>query len=311
MLLTARLSSDLKKIALPLFYLFVLLIFIYWMNTTNLNFKDVPIRSLTESDISFLKAWIKTSELNDDDIRSHIMAVHSEVLASNHVYKCISEFGYLTPRSARHPDYQSVVSAARAAGPSYTVADIGTCFGQDTRALILDGVCPSSILASDLHDFYWRAGLKLYMDEPANRDRRSSLIGAGAESIKQVRTVFGDWATEPGAPVDMGAGYSDSFECVLLMAVLHVLSRRQCECLLGRVCGILRPGGRLIGWAVGSKSGAREWAQTPDGKATRWLHDQHTLEAMLRGAGFAGEVKVTFDESIDDDNSTLQFSALK
>ena len=54
-------------------------------------------------------------------------------------------------------------------------------------------------------------------------------------------------------------------------AVLHVLSKVDCEKFLSNVQLLLKPGGSLYGWAVG-RTTAGEWAATPDAKQKRWLH---------------------------------------
>ena len=54
-------------------------------------------------------------------------------------------------------------------------------------------------------------------------------------------------------------------------AVLHVLSKVDCEKFLGNVELLLKPKGSTYGWTVGSLE-PKEWADTPDGKQKRFLH---------------------------------------
>ena len=54
-------------------------------------------------------------------------------------------------------------------------------------------------------------------------------------------------------------------------AVLHVLSKADCEKFLSNVGLLLKPGGSMYGWTVGSIP-PREWADTPDGRQKRFLH---------------------------------------
>lgn len=63
-------------------------------------------------------------------------------------------------------------------------------------------------------------------------------------------------------------------------AVLHVLSRGDCEKFLRNVNLLLKPGGSVYGWTVGNAE-PREWADTPDGKQKRYLHSpvSHTAQA--------------------------------
>eukprot|EP00668_Euglena_longa_P018835 GGOE01023476.1.p1 GENE.GGOE01023476.1~~GGOE01023476.1.p1 ORF type:complete len:560 (-),score=152.39 GGOE01023476.1:257-1759(-) len=198
-----------------------------------------------------------------------------------HVFKCISSMTYLTPRARQHPLYQEVLAAARASGASYRLLDVGTCFGQETRALIADGVPAACLTVTDIHDRYWNAGLRLFMDD---RERPTG------HHITGVTTVFGDWSTDP-AVADIAHEMNERFDAVLCMMVLHVLSAMQVERLLARLARVLKPGGVLIGSSLGAPT-AREWGPTPDGSANRWLHDRETLAATLQAAGFDGEVTV-------------------
>ena len=62
-------------------------------------------------------------------------------------------------------------------------------------------------------------------------------------------------------------------------AVLHVLSKADCEKFIANVHLLLRPGGGLYGWTVGDQEG-REWAPTPDGKQKRFLHSPVSLNLL-------------------------------
>lgn len=64
-------------------------------------------------------------------------------------------------------------------------------------------------------------------------------------------------------------------------AVLHVLSKSQCEKYVTSAQLLLRPGGTFYGWTVGSTE-SKEWALTPDGKQNRFLHSPvSSFECML------------------------------
>lgn len=100
------------------------------------------------------------------------------------VFKCIQEFMFLTPKIAAHRHYQVVQAAQHSkhntkllhmvqlsekTDPSYQsltcccapsphrelLQDIGCCFGQDTRQLIVDGWKDSELIALDLSPDYW------------------------------------------------------------------------------------------------------------------------------------------------------------
>ena len=54
-------------------------------------------------------------------------------------------------------------------------------------------------------------------------------------------------------------------------AVLHILSKADCDKFVTSACLLLKPGGTFYGWTVGNRE-AGDWHTTPDGKAKRYLH---------------------------------------
>jgi hypothetical protein len=54
-------------------------------------------------------------------------------------------------------------------------------------------------------------------------------------------------------------------------AVLHILSKADCEKFVSSAHLLLKPGGTFYGWTVGNRE-AGDWHTTPDGKAKRYLH---------------------------------------
>ncbi len=78
-------------------------------------------------------------------------------------------------------------------------------------------------------------GIKLFMDEHD---------GDSSGPLGQVRSLFGDWATPITIDAtDVSEGLAGSFDAVMCMAVLHVLSREQSMHLLTRLCSVLRAPG--------------------------------------------------------------------
>jgi SAM-dependent methyltransferase len=267
----------------------------------NLNFDAPDAPELSDADLSFLLRWRAlsaaaaatspsdaTAAAAEDAaaLRQHVLAVWRDIKATAHVYRCVQALSFLTPRAPRHPGWGALLSshaAAAAASAPFLVADVGCAFGQDTRALIAAGVPPACCVASDVHDAYWRAGLRLFGDDDSTA-RASGLLAA-------VRPAFGDWAAPLDAADDVAAGLEGALDGALLMFVLHVLSREQCDRLLARLARCAKPGGVLLGAAVGAAT-AGEWALTPDGAAPRWLHSEASLAEALAAAGWDGAVSV-------------------
>lgn len=152
------------------------------------------------------------------------------------------------------------------------MADVGCALGQESRALLLDGVSPSALLASDVVSDLWEAGKRVFDDE--------------THSVASVQTAFGDWAAADDAEGDVAAPFACAFDAVLSMLVLHVLSREQQRNMLRRLARVAKPGCLLLGLCVGSELAPGEWKMMSDGKQMRWLLTADSLASELREAGW-------------------------
>ena len=74
-------------------------------------------------------------------------------------------------------------------------------------------------------------------------------------------------------------------------AVLHVLSRSDSAKYVASAHLLLRPGGGLYGWTLGSQEG-RDWAPTPNGKANRFLHSEVSTQLNHLSVAHMGRHKV-------------------
>ena len=64
--------------------------------------------------------------------------------------------------------------------------------------------------------------------------------------LGHVRSLFGDWAApiiDASITTDVSKDLAESFDAVMCMAVLHVLSREQSMHMLTRLCEVLRASG--------------------------------------------------------------------
>jgi len=260
------------------------------MSTTlnsKLNYKDTkPPRDLSSNDLVFLKRWNGESK-TEEELKQHVFNVHAEVISQIHVYRCISILSYLSPKASTYPIYNDVITQAKLLGPEMKILDIGTCFGQEARGLIVDGLLPECVHVTDLHDFYWNAGIRLF-------DESNSTF-----SVSKVNTFFGNLATPFTTPTvsnanDIVSGKKDMFHAVLCMAILHVLTYEESIHMLTRIHYILKSDGVVFGHCVGS-SIACQWGRTPTESGQRWLHDRNTLESILQSCGFR-EISVTQKE---------------
>ena len=76
----------------------------------------------------------------------------------------MQHFLFLQQRITQHEYYPQVLAAVKG-GQTIHFLDVGMCFGQDTRQLIMSGMNPADMTVADLYDHYWCA----ISQDPASR----------------------------------------------------------------------------------------------------------------------------------------------
>ena len=211
-----------------------------------------------------------------DSAVDHVTQVWREVKKEYHTYRCIQSLSFLVPEVQTFEAYPKLLDLL-ATQKKVKVADIGCCFGQDIRRLILDGIPPDMIYAIDVTPGYWQAGLRLYNDKERNN-----------HDIASVKTLFCDLCAEEEEGGDVLE--PASFDCIVLKYVFHVLSFVQATRLIHRMAKMLKPGGFVMGVCVGAEVGM-DWALTPSGQEKRYLHSVESLSKLFSDAGFSPSVK--------------------
>ncbi|KAK9837326.1 hypothetical protein WJX81_006410 [Elliptochloris bilobata] len=234
-------------------------------------YADLPPRDITNEELQFLSDY--TGEHDLVALRKHVLHVWHAVKAKCWTFGCIQVFRFLQPKIVDHPFFPSVVEAGRSADANQLFMDVGCCFGQELRKLILDGYPEACVVASDLTPDYWNFGLELFKDKGRLR----------------VRTAFGsltDLAFVSKRPDAAAAALVGAVTYLWAGAVLHVLSKGDAERFVASAHILLAPGGVFFGSTGGSEE-AGEWWLTPDGQRKRYLHSPGTLTALLESAGFS------------------------
>lgn len=274
---------------------------------STLSYDSNEVRELKEEDFEFITQWKGSQKSERKALENHVLKVWRDIKKVAHTYRCVQTIGFLTPKLSSHPAYANALSLSRAAtheSKPFAWLDVGCAFGQNTRALVTDGVPTSQITAADIHDQYWKAGFELFGDAADN---------TAAFSLLGTHTSFGDWAV-PLSEEEKGV-YGYKFQAIVCMAVLHVLSKTQCETLLARLSACAAANCKLLGMTVGAKVEG-EWARTPDGSQPRYLHSVESLKTCMRAAGWS-DVEVHEEERAGDSSSSdrervrLIFSATK
>ncbi|KAL9105631.1 MAG: hypothetical protein Q9227_009243 [Pyrenula ochraceoflavens] len=104
-----------------------------------------------------------------------------------HRYPCIGLYTFLKLDILRHPAYvASVLPRLTAPNSTDIFLDVGTCFGQDVRKLIHDGVPVSRVYGSDVLPEFIDAGYELFRDRDSIPDdhflRPADLFDSSMES---------------------------------------------------------------------------------------------------------------------------------
>ena len=188
---------------------------------------------------------------------------------------------FTSPRISLHTLYPSLLP--RFSEPSFTLLELGACFGTDARKLLLDGLPASQLVVTDLHDSYWEIGKQVLFQDPD----------------LPVTAVFGDLAV-PVSASDMVSvnDWEGRYNAVSAQAILHVFTERQCTDFLAQVARCLKPGGVLFGTAAVSANEVRLWGEVPTRglKAReappRFLHNMSSLRMALEGCGLV-DVRVS------------------
>lgn len=181
------------------------------------------------------------------------------------------------------PFYQKAFSAVKS-DPSALWLEAGCAFGTDVRRLVLDGWPAKQVFCLDVHDGYWKYGLKLYGDGPdAPEGKRLECETAWGNILDD---KFFSPKKDPAVPDPLPR---DAFSVVSLSAVLHVLAKEDSEGLLQCLHDyFIKPGGYIFGSCVGTGAeNGEHWWETPDGSGRkRFLYSEKALAALLEKLGF-------------------------
>lgn len=120
------------------------------MDNPSGSFKSDEIREIKAEELEFLSKY--TKEENLELLRQHVLDVYNETKDKFHVFNCIQTFMFLQPRITKHPALQKVLSLL---GENGVICDVGCCFAQDIRALLLEGVKHHQLMACDLERNYF------------------------------------------------------------------------------------------------------------------------------------------------------------
>jgi len=218
--------------------------------------------SLTDEKLAFLAKY--SGNPNLQELRDHVQSFYNKATSKVHVYRCIRDYLFLIPRIDLLPFYAKIMEIYKQS--PFKIAEVGACFGTDTRKLILDGVKPEDITVFDVDDNYWKCGFELFQDEDK----------------LQVNSLFKSLTDED---FNQDGALNNTFSSAHAGAVLHCLSKDEVVIFSTRIYQMLQTNGIFFGNTVGAEP-ASDWVKTPKGDKTRYLHSPASLKQVLEEIGF-------------------------
>lgn len=254
--------------------------------------KDVS--ELADPALRFISAYTKNPDL--EQLRKHVVKVKENLASQLHVYGCITRNLFLMPRIQWQADVYNKEAASwttsYAANKPFKVADIGCCFGADTRQLILDGVHPEDIHSIDVHSGYWDFGLELYGDK---------------ETLK-VNTLFTD-VSEPNFSAEHNE-ITNKFNLVYTGAVIHVFAKDEAETFVRNIFNMLASGGTYFGNTGVAETPIQTDMPTPKKDKCRYIFSGDSLAELFKSIGFIEVNVATFARPSEGENSAVTKFAL-
>ncbi|KAF2095369.1 hypothetical protein NA57DRAFT_59386 [Rhizodiscina lignyota] len=231
-------------------------------------FKDnpKPNEEWYESDINIhLKGdarsfWEQYTGLKGDALENHLYPLRDKAFGMGE-YPCVGTWDFLQYRIPMvvH-DYDALITRLK---HNEKVLDIGCCFGQVLRHLLVDSGAPSeNMYATDLHPQLWELGFELFCD----RERMKAHFIAG-----DVLSI-----SNPLWKLDV------KFGIVLAEQFLHLFSWNQNKSILRQlVTNLTKPGTQVIGFQTANVN-AQEYK-------TQWghmyFHNVESLEKLWKEVG--------------------------
>ncbi|KAK7996667.1 hypothetical protein PG989_004707 [Apiospora arundinis] len=180
---------------------------------------NAPMRELLES----------YSKIPSDEVVGHVNAIRAEGFRAN-PYPCIGLYRFTILTLITHPLYDEIVQRLKSPGASYL--DIGCCFGQDLRRLVLDGAPPENLTGLDIAESLMELGKDLFLD-------RDTL-----ESRFVVADVF-KGAAQGSAWTQLQEG--GGFDVIHCSAFFHLFSLDDQIAAAKQVAGLVKKGGNHRG----------------------------------------------------------------
>lgn len=196
-------------------------------------------------------------------------------------YPCIGHYRFLNLTLLTHPLYLSILSRLKN-DPSALYVDLGCCFGQDLRQLVLDGVPSSQLVGVDIEGPLMDLGYELFLDHET------------LESKFGVVDIFkGESQGEPWT--GLVARGADVVHCSAFFHLFPLPEQIEAARIIAK---LVKKGGMIAGRQSGSVKPGEIPAIKPG--STSFRHDVGTLIEMWEKIGSETGTKWKVDGSLDE-----------
>ena len=178
-------------------------------------------------------------------------------------FPCIGRMRFLDFSLSTMPSYDKVLSSISSKEDPKTLLDVGCCFGQDLRKLVIDGAPGSQLVGVELKPEFIDLGYDLFMDRKTYKGR----FVAG--------DIFED---TPGSAVKALDG---TIDIVHIASFLHLFGWDEQLKAAVRLVKFLKrkPGTIILGRQLGS-SKPGEYPHPASAAGVTYLHDQKTFRKL-------------------------------
>ncbi|KAI0144852.1 hypothetical protein BJ166DRAFT_539204 [Pestalotiopsis sp. NC0098] len=232
----------------------------------DLNEINEPMRNLLE----------KYSKVPSNEVVQHVNNIQERGFASN-PYPCIGLYRFTILTLHTHPLCEKIVERLKAPGATYL--DVGCCFGQDLRQLVLDGAPPQNLIGIDIAGALIEHGYELFLD-------------------RQLESRFGVIDVFKGPDQPMWAEIEERGVDVLhCSAFFHLFPLQDQVTAAKLITRLVKKDGVLVGRQIGSTEPG-DVAAIQVGSSS-YRHNVETLDAMWKEVGEATGTEWKVEGTLD------------
>lgn len=220
-------------------------------------------------------------------------------------YPCIGLYRFANLTLRAHPLYDEIVKRLKTPGTVYL--DVGCCFGQDLRQLVLDGVPAENLTGLDIEGALMEQGYELF------RDRQTLPSRFVVADVFKGTSQGGEWA-------DMEKRGVDVVHC---SAFFHLFPLEDQARAARQIAKLVKTGGVILGRQIGSvkpgdltaiQAGSSSYRHSVETFAALWRDVGEATGTQWKVEGTMDTVGINFNSprDIEDENSRrLLFSVTR